>query len=93
MQEFYQPIEDVVATYNEDGWCLLGYMGRWARVCAISRRTRDVGTYIEEFLARCVLVLLHLQFSVCSSQTIVLFSKNQSENEANVSSLILRCAL
>ena len=55
--------------------------------------TRDVGTYIEEFLARCVLVLLHLQFSVCSSQTIVLFSKNQSENEANVSSLILRCAL
>ena len=93
MQEFYQPIEDVVATYKEDGWCLLGYMGRWARVCAISRRTRDVGTYIEEFLARCVLVLLHLQFSVCSSQTIVLFPKNQSENEANVSSLILRCAL
>jgi hypothetical protein len=52
LQEFHQPVEELVARYGEeDGWCLLGYLGKWASKCAISRRTRDISTFLDMMLA------------------------------------------
>eukprot|EP00438_Fugacium_kawagutii_P021978 Skav217006 [mRNA] locus=scaffold1803:143356:144484:+ [translate_table: standard] len=48
-QELLRPMEEVVASYHEDGWCLYGLMGGWASECAVSRKTRNVRPFIEQF--------------------------------------------
>mmetsp|Transcript_30640 Transcript_30640/g.49298 ORF Transcript_30640/g.49298 Transcript_30640/m.49298 type:complete len:297 (-) Transcript_30640:105-995(-) len=44
-----RPIEEIIQHYGEDGWCLLGSMGSWASNCSISRKSRDIIPYIQQY--------------------------------------------
>eukprot|EP00913_Durusdinium_trenchii_P010059 g9439.t1 len=39
------PIMDVSARYDQDGWCVFGSEASWARDCAVARRTRNVNNF------------------------------------------------
>eukprot|EP00438_Fugacium_kawagutii_P028868 Skav225490 [mRNA] locus=scaffold1360:22538:30923:- [translate_table: standard] len=48
-EEMDRPLEEVVASYGEDGWCLYGSLGTWASECAVSRKTRNVRPFVKQF--------------------------------------------
>lgn len=42
-----RPIEEIVAEQDDDGWCLFGSLGEWARQCAISRQRKTVRNFVD----------------------------------------------
>jgi len=48
-EEIKAPIEEVVASYGEDGWCTYGFLGGWASECALGRRNREAKSFAKEF--------------------------------------------
>jgi len=48
-QDRARPLKDVLADYGEDGWCIFGSASGCFSQCAVSRRTRDVNSFIKQF--------------------------------------------
>ncbi|CAK9023135.1 Uncharacterized protein SCF082_LOCUS16084 [Durusdinium trenchii] len=46
-QDMTRPIEEIVAEQDDDGWCLFGSLGEWARQCAISRQRKTVRNFVD----------------------------------------------
>ena len=51
LQELSEPILQLSALYDQDGWCLFGYLGTWASECAISRRKHNVTKFATQLLS------------------------------------------
>ena len=51
LQELSEPILELSALYDQDGWCLFGYLGTWASECAISRRKHNVIKFATQLLS------------------------------------------
>ncbi|CAK9033250.1 unnamed protein product [Durusdinium trenchii] len=49
MKDLADPIMDVSARYDQDGWCVFGSEASWARDCAVARRTRNVNNFALAF--------------------------------------------
>ena len=50
-QEWSKPMVEVAAHYDQDGWCVFGFMGPWASECAVSQRKRSVLNFAFMFQA------------------------------------------
>ena len=50
-QEWSKPMVEVAAHYEQDGWCVFGFMGPWASECAVSQRKRSVLNFAFMFQA------------------------------------------
>jgi len=50
-QEWSKPMLEVAAHYDQDGWCVFGFMGPWASECAVSQRKRSVLNFAFMFLS------------------------------------------
>ena len=50
-KEMYEPMVNVTERLGEDGWCIFGGLGIWARNCAIARRTRSPIHFVQTLLS------------------------------------------
>jgi len=48
-QEMHEPMVNVTERLGEDGWCIFGGLGMWARNCAIARRTRSPIHFVQTY--------------------------------------------
>ena len=48
-EELAEPLFDVSARYQEDGFCVYGYAGLWASGCAVTRKQQSAIPYATQF--------------------------------------------
>lgn len=50
LKDFTRPIREVLAEHpGIDGWCYFGWLGDWARKCAVARQKHDYSYFAEFF--------------------------------------------